>query len=129
MKNSIKDIKDLAIKVFEGLGYIVEQDRELDGHTPDLFLRKKKSIGNRYECWICLIHNEEKKADKAFIDGIYPIREAIREELDRRAEECKECCDDCQAIIISETGFTPEAREAASVYKIECRTTKQLQQG
>jgi hypothetical protein len=63
-----------------------------------------------------------RKVGKAAIDNLYPIREAIREELEKQPGTC----DDCQALIISEKDFTKGSIEAAKVYGIELKTLAHL---
>ncbi|NIM10877.1 MAG: hypothetical protein GTO45_02720, partial [Candidatus Aminicenantes bacterium] len=115
-------LKEKALEIFKLMGYEVELNRQIAGHSIDIFLKKKKSIGNRYECWICFCDTGKRQVGKAGIDSLYPIREAVREELEKQPG----ICDDCQAIIISEKGFTKVAIEAAKVYHIELKTLDQL---
>jgi hypothetical protein len=115
-------LKEKAVEIFKLMGYEVDLNRRIAGHSIDIFLKKKKSIGNRHECWICFCDTGKRRVGKAAIDKLYPIREAVREELEKQPG----ICDDCQALIISEKGFTKEAIEAAKVYHIELKTPNQL---
>jgi hypothetical protein len=115
-------LKEKAVEIFKLMGYDVELNRRIADHSIDIFLKKKKSIGNRHECWICFFDTGKRRVGKAAIDNLYPIREAVREELEKQPGTC----DDCQALIISETGFTQGAIEAARVYHIELKTLDQL---
>jgi len=115
-------LKEKAAEIFRMMGYEVELNYQIADHSIDMFLKKKKSIGNRFECWICFFDTGKRRVGKAVIHNLYPIREAVREELEKQPG----ICDDCQALIISETGFTREAVKAAKVYYIELKTPDQL---
>jgi hypothetical protein len=115
-------LKEKAAEIFKLMGYEVELNYQIADHSIDIFLKKKKSIGNRYECWICLCKEGNRRVGKDTINRFYQIREAFREELEKQPG----ICDDCQALIISEKGFTKGAIEAAKIYYIELKTLEQL---
>jgi hypothetical protein len=114
-------LKEKAAEIFKFMGFDVEMNREIAGHLIDIFLKKKKSIGNRYECWIGRCDTGKRRVGKDTIDRLYPIREEVREKLEKEPG-----IDDCQALIISEKGFTKDSMEAAKVYGIELKTPDQL---
>jgi hypothetical protein len=114
-------LAEKAAEIFRFMGFDVEMNREIAGHRIDIFLKKKKSIGNRYECWIGRCDTGKRRVGKDTIDRLYPIREEVGEELEKEPG-----IDDCQALIISEKGFTKGAVEAAKVYGIELKTLDQL---
>jgi hypothetical protein len=114
-------LKEKAAEIFKFMGFDVEMNRQIAGHRIDIFLKKKKSIGNRYECWIGRCDMGKRRVGKDTIDRLYPIREEVGEELEKEPG-----IDDCQALIISEKGFTKDAVEAAKVFGIELKTPDQL---
>jgi hypothetical protein len=114
-------LKEKAAEIFKFMGFDVQMNREIAGHLIDIFLKRKKSIGNRYECWIGRCDTGKRRVGKDTIDRLYPIREEVGEELEKEPG-----IDDCQALIISEKGFTKGAVETAKVYGIELKTPDQL---
>jgi hypothetical protein len=125
-----ESLKEKTAEIFKLMGFDVEVNRNIAGHLIDIFLKKKKSIGNRYECWICLCISSSDKAKKRVgkteIDRLYSLREPVKKELEKQTGIC---CDDCQAIIVSEIGFTRGAIESARAFGIELKTLEQLFSG
>jgi hypothetical protein len=129
-KDEEMSLEEKTAEIFKLMGFDVEVDRKIAGHFIDIFLKKKKSIGNRYECWICLCSTRgdkaKKRVGKAAIDRLYSMRESVKEELEKQPEIR---CDDCQAIIVSGIGFTGGAIESAGAFGIELKTLEQLFSG
>lgn len=105
-----------AGKIFKAMGYTVEYNRRFRDHVVDIFVKMKKTFSSDYEYWICFIHNNSGKVCREEIERLISIREIVREELLKKESNF---CLDCQAIIISEIGFTKEADAAADKYSIE----------
>jgi hypothetical protein len=124
------NLEERTAEIFKLMGFDVEVNKKIAGHFIDIFLKKKKSIGNRYECWICLCSSRgdkaKKRVGKAAVDRLYSMWESVEEELEKQPGIC---CDDCQAIIVSEIGFTRGAIESAGVLGIELKTLEQLFSG
>jgi hypothetical protein len=98
--------------IFEQMGFDVTFNRQMAGYSIDIFIKKKKTFGNKYECYICQCREEKRKVNKDEISQFIAVREAV---------------DGCDAIIISEKGFTKDAMEMAGEHGIELKTLDNLE--
>jgi hypothetical protein len=107
-----KILKQKAGEIFEQMGFEVEFNRQMAGYSIDIFIKKKKTFGNKYECYICQCHEGEQKVIKDEVNHFLIVREAV---------------DGCDAIIISKKGFTKGAVEMAGEHGIELKTLENLE--
>ena len=114
------NLQDRLAEIFKLMGFQVELNREIAGHTIDLLIKKKKSFSDKYECWIGICRQGKRKIGKDFVHEFYPNGQVIMEELKKHG------FDDCRTVIVSEKGFTKEAIKAAEVYGIELKTLDRL---
>ena len=105
-------LQDKAGIIFERMGFEVEFNRQMAGHSIDIFIKKKKTFGNKYECYICQCREEKRKVNKDEVNHFRAVREAV---------------EGCDAIIISEKGFTKGAVEMAAEHGIELKTLDDLE--
>jgi hypothetical protein len=107
-----KTLKQKAGEIFKWMGFEVEFNCQMAGYSIDIFIKKKKTFGNKYECYICQCREGKRKVNKNEVNHFRAIREAV---------------DGCDAIIISEKGFTKGAVEMAGEYGIELKTPDNLE--
>jgi hypothetical protein len=107
-----KTLTQKAGEIFEQMGFEVEFNRQMAGHSIDIFIKKKKTFGNKYECYICHCREEKRKVNKDEVNHFRAVREAV---------------EGCDAIIISEKGFTKGAVEMAAEHEIELKTLDNLE--
>ncbi len=117
-----ESLEKKAAKIFEAMGYEVEYDRCFSGSKIDIFIKKKKILSSRYTVWVCFVDNRNRKVPKDTVDGLLITREVVRKELAKESDLHR----DCQAMIISEMGFTKEARAVARKYRIALNTLESL---
>jgi hypothetical protein len=55
-------LQERAAEIFEWMGFDVEFNRQIAGHSIHLFIKKKKTFGNKYECYICQCSKEAGKS-------------------------------------------------------------------
>jgi hypothetical protein len=115
-------LKENTGEIFKLMGFDVEFNREIGGHEIDIFIKKKKTIGNKYECSICDCKPGNRKKGKKIVTHFYSVREAVRNQLKKQPDSC----DECEAIIISEKGFTKGAVDSANEYGIELMSYEKL---
>jgi hypothetical protein len=115
-------IKQKAARIFRLMGYNAEFGRCFGRYTIDVFIKKKKCIGNKYECWLCFFDEGNRKRIQDVIKRVFSIRDRVRQELKKESE----VCENCHAVIIAEKGFTKKAIAAAKDYGIELITLNQL---
>jgi hypothetical protein len=118
----VSTLKEKAGKIFEAMEYEVEYDRCFSGSKIDIFIKKKKILSSRYTVWVCLVDNRNRKVPKDTVDGLLITREVVKKELAKESDLHR----DCQAMIISEMGFTKEARAAARKYRLALKTLESL---
>lgn len=117
------DIKANAARIFQSMGFEVEENKTFAEYTVDIFLKKPKFFGSRCECWSCFFFTGDEKVTRETLDRLYPVSEAVQEEIDRRSA----CCDIPQTLIISEAGFSQDLKEAAEVYYMVLKTISDLE--
>lgn len=117
-----KETKANATRIFQSMGFHVEHNKAFAEYTVDIFLKKTKFFGDRCECWSCFFFTDGEKVSRETLDRLYPVSEAVQEEIDRRSA----CCDIPQTLIIAESGFTEEAKEAAEIYFMVLKTPRDL---
>ena len=115
-------LQEKAGNIFKLLGFNVEFNRPIGNFLIDVFIKKKKTFKDKYECWVCFCETGKRKVGKNTIIGSYPIKEAVRNQL----KEQQFPCDECEAMVISEKGFTKGAIEMAKTYGFELKTYDQL---
>lgn len=115
-------LQDRAANIFTMMGFEVELNYEIPGHTIDIFIKKKKMFADKYKCWICVCDNGDHEVDKDVIINFHSTGEDVKEELKKQPPGCT----DCGAVIISGKGFTKEAAAAANTHGIEIKTLNEL---
>ncbi len=108
-------LEEKAGEIFKQMGFEVEFNRRMAGHVVDIFIKKKKTFGPKYECYICKCCAGDRKANRKNIDDVRVVLQAVREEYD------------CDAVIIAEKGFTKEAVKSAQRLGIELKTLEELE--
>ena len=108
--------------LFELAGYEVEHNRRFGGKEVDIFFKNKKIFGSNYESWVCLFYKGNGKVWKKSIDHLFHILEAVRKELSKASSRYN----DCQAMYISENGFTQGAIKTAKSKRIELVTRERF---
>jgi len=121
-RSCVSTLKEKAGKICAAMGYEVEYDRCFSGSKIDIFIKKKKILSSRYTVWVCLVDNRNRKVPKDTVDGLLITREIVRKELAKESDLHR----DCQAMIISEMGFTKEARAVAGKYRLALKTLESL---
>lgn len=111
----VQKFEEKAGEIFKQMGFEVEFNRQMAGHAVDIFLKKKKTFGPKYECYICKCCAGDRKANRKNIDDAWVVLEAVREEYD------------CDALIIAGKGFTKEAVKLAQRLGIELKTLEELE--
>ena len=111
-----------AGRIFKAMGYEVQYNRCFAGHQIDVFIKRKKIIGDKYECWVCFCDNGNQKVKKNAVDRLYHTWNIVKKELAKKSN----LYSDCQAMFISRKGFTRGAVEAAKKYWIRLKTVEQL---
>jgi predicted regulator of amino acid metabolism with ACT domain len=106
------------------MGFDVELKPKIAGYIIDIFVKKKKSWGPKYECWLCFCSTGEKKVGKNKVQHLLPVKDAVCQELKKETGDYT--CDECQILVVSEKGFTKGAIKAARVSGIELITLHQL---
>ncbi len=101
-------LEEKAGKIFEEMGFEVEFNSKIAGHAVDIFIRKKKTFGNKYECYICKCQTGNRKTNIKTIRDVLTLLEAVRVEFSG-----------CDAVIVSEKGFSKEAEKLAQTHGIE----------
>ncbi len=107
-----KTLKQTAGVIFVRMGFDVEFNRQMAGHSIDIFIKKKKTFGNKYEYYICVCRGEKRKVNKDEVNRFRDVQEAV---------------EGCDAIIISEIGFTKDAVEIAGEHGVELKTLDDLE--
>lgn len=113
---------EISKRILDGMGYDVEYNRTFANDQVDLFIKKKKDFSSTYNCWLCFCNNGNKKVTKSMVSRVNRVRAIVREELKK---ESYVCCS-CQAVIISEKGFTRGCIETAREFNIALTTSEQL---
>jgi hypothetical protein len=86
-----------AGRIFKAMGYEVEYNRCFAGHQIDVFIKRKKIIGDKYECWVCCCDNGNQKVKKNAVDRLYHTWNIVKKELAKESN----LFSDCQAVFIS----------------------------
>ncbi len=107
-----KTLTQKAGIIFEQMGFDVAFNRQMAGHSIDIFIKKKKTFGNKHECYICQCCEEKRKVNKDEVNHFRAVREAV---------------DGCDALIISEKGFTKGAVKIAAEHGVELKTLDNLE--
>lgn len=118
----ITPLEEKFARIFDDKGYDVEYNRTFANDQVDLFIKKKKDGSITYNCWLCFCNNGNRKVTKRMVSHVNRVRTAAREELPK---EPYLCCN-CQAVIISEKGFTKGCIETAREFNIKLTTSEQL---
>ena len=105
-------LKEKAGEIFKRLGFEVHFDYPVAGHVFDIFVKRKKLFSNEFECYLCRCHEGKKKVAKQEVERFLPIRDSAQ---------------GCGVIIFSETGFTIDALQLASVHGILLKTLEDLE--
>jgi hypothetical protein len=114
-----------AAEIFKQMGFDVEMNYQMAGYSIDLFIKKKKTFGDKYECYICQCSEGSRKVSKDEVRHFLEVCEAVRNECKQQ----KNGCDSCDAIIVCEKGFTKSAVEIAAHQGIILKTLEELETG
>lgn len=118
-----QSLLERAGEIFKAMGFDVEFNAQIAGVSIDIFIKKKKTFGYNDECYFCKCLEGNRKGSKTIIEDVLKTREALRRELDGQKSEC----DGCDAVIISQKGFTKEAVKSARTYGIDLKTVEELE--
>ena len=116
-----KSFEEKTGEIFKLMGFEVELNREIAGNEIDVFSKKKKSIGKKYEYYICECKYWNKKIGKNIVNKYSGVRDGVKAELKKQKKSS-----DCELIIISSVGFTENARKAADAHGIILSTYDEL---
>ncbi|NIM15632.1 MAG: NACHT domain-containing protein [Candidatus Aminicenantes bacterium] len=108
--------------IFKLMGFNVEYNRVFSGYEIDVFIKKKKSFGEKYEYYIIECKDWEEKVGREVVDKAFAAREAVKND-----PECLSLSNDCEVMIISNKEFTDSAVKAASAHRIILHTYDRLQ--
>lgn len=114
-------LREKAGEIFKTMGFDVEFNRQIAGISIDIFIKKKKTFGYKYECYFCKCLEENRKGNKTTVEDVLKTREALRQEFGKQKSEC----DGCDAVIISQKGFTKEALKSAQKHGIELKSIEE----
>jgi hypothetical protein len=120
-----ESLQKKAAEIFKQLGFDVQLNHRIGGHAIDIFIKKKKTFGNKYECYICQCREGSRKVSKDEVSHLLEVREAVRNECGQQ----KNGCDGCDAIIVCEKGFTKGAVEVAAHHGIILKTLEEPETG
>ena len=112
-----KTFEEKTGEIFKLKGFEVEIDAQIAGFQVDILLKKRKSIGKLYEYYVCECKNWTSNVDQDVVTKSHSTREAARAALKTT---------NCEAIIISESGFTCRAKLTAGSLGIELYTYDEL---
>jgi hypothetical protein len=115
-------MQNKAAGILKSMGFDVEPSLKIAGYSIDIFIKKKKMFGNKYECYICKCWDEEAKVNKNEVRQFAIVRNAVRNELNEQKE-----FDGCDAIIVSLKGFTKGAVEIAAKHGIILKKLEELE--
>lgn len=116
-----KSFEKRVSAIFKLMGFNIKLNHTFAGNEIDIFLEKKKSIGNQKEYYICECKNWDQKVGINVVNKVNLVRESIR-----RSNEKEGTARDCHALIVSPIEFTLRAKEAAEVLDILLYTYDQL---
>jgi hypothetical protein len=115
-------MQNKAAGILKSMGFEVEPSLKIAGYSIDIFIKKKKMFGDKYECYICKCWDEEAKINKNEVRQFAIVRNAVRNELNKQKG-----FDGCDAIIFSLKGFTKGAVEIAAKQGIILKTLEELE--
>lgn len=107
--------------IFRLMGFDVEFNRRIAGNQIDIYFTKKKSFGNKYEHYICECKDYEKPVGVETVNKYISVRHAVIQSLSKQNGGT-----DCEAVIVSRSGFTAQAKEAAKTNGIILTTYWEL---
>ena len=118
-----KSFEEKTAEVFKLMGFEVElnKERETAGNEIDIFLKKKKTLGNKYEYYVCECKYWKDKVGKDIVNQFNWAREGVKKKLEK-----DNLARDCDAIMVAPKGFTEPAREAADTFGIILYTYDEL---
>jgi WD40 repeat protein len=108
--------------IFTLMGFKVEYNRFFSGYEIDVFIKKKRNFGEKYEYYIIECKDWGKKVGQEVVNKVFTVREAVKND-----SGCRALSNDCEAMIISAKGFTDSAIKAASAHGIILYTYDGLQ--
>lgn len=117
----VEPLQSKAAEILRLMGFDVESSLKIAGYSIDMFIKKRKMFGNKYECYICKCWDEEAKVNKNEVKQFALVRNVVRNELDKQKGFAG-----CDAIIFSLKGFTKGAVEAAAKHGIILKTLEEL---
>jgi WD40 repeat protein/DNA polymerase III delta prime subunit len=118
-----KEFEQKVGYIFDLMGFHVEfnRERETAGNEIDIFLKKKKRLGNKYEYYICECKAWNKKVGIDIVNKFNYLRVGVEDKLKE-----EKLARSCEAIIVSPKGFTEPAKEAADTNGIILNTYDEL---
>lgn len=105
-----KSFEEKTGEIFKLKGFDVELDAQIAGFQVDILIKKRKSIGKLYEYYVCECKNWASKVDQDVVTKAHALRETARVELKAK---------NCEAIIVSESGFSNRAKLTAGRLGVE----------
>ena len=105
-------LQEKAGKIFNRMGFKVLFDYQVAGYAVDIFIQRKKLFSNDSECYVCRCHEGKRKMDEHEVDRFIQVREAAI---------------GCDAVIVSEAGFTKGAVQLSSANGIILKNLDDLE--
>jgi flagellar biosynthesis GTPase FlhF len=116
-----KSFEQKTGELFKLMGFEVELNKEIASYQLDVFMKKKKSIGKKYEFYICECKDWTQNVGQDVVTKAFAVREAVKKNLIEQ-----HLGNDCEAIIVARTGFAKEAKLAAEANGIILYTYDEL---
>ncbi len=117
-----KSFEQKVGEIFRLMGFEPDWNRKISGYEIDVFIKKKKSFGEKYEYYLIECKDLSTKAGQDVVNRAFTVREAVKNDL-----QCQSLGKDFEVMIVSAKGFTDSAIKAASAHGIILFTYKDLQ--
>ncbi|MCP5107085.1 MAG: NACHT domain-containing protein [bacterium] len=108
-------------EIFRLMGFDVEHNLRIAGYEIDIHFKKKKSFGTKYEHYICDCKDYKRPVGKETVNKFYAVQQSVVRELDKQKYGT-----DCEAVIVSRSGFTVSAKKSAKILGITLTTYGEL---
>ncbi len=112
-----KSFEQKTGEIFRLMGYEVEYNRKIAGNQIDVIIKKKEKITKKHKYFICECKYWKQNVGIDVVKNSFNVKESVKQELKIK---------DCDAIIVTSGGFTPEAVSAAQSYDITLHTYNDL---
>lgn len=121
--DKVESLLEKSAEIFIRMGFDIEMNRKIAGHSIDIFIKKKKVLINKYECYACRCWEEDRKVNKNEVIQFSNVVKAIRDDLSKQ----KKICASLNFLVISGKGFTKGAVKVAEAHGIELKTLDDLE--